>query len=140
MLQSRIMIAVLSFALMLGTGMQSGNNNTSGSGGQQTIEGLVRDIACPIRNNKASATEFNSKCALECVRQGSPIIIQTKDGVLYIPISDSMPDKDQKSRLMPFVGKYVKATGKVYERSGTHAIVIDNISEMKNVPVITDAQ
>lgn len=103
-----------------------------------TIAGLVRDIACPIQNLEAKATDFNLQCALECARHGSPLIIQTADGDLYIPISDSMPDTDQREKLMPFVGKYVRASGTVYERKGTRAIVIGEIKEVKDVKLTTD--
>jgi len=41
---------------------------------------------------------------------------------------------------MPFVGKYVSASGTVYERSGTRAIVITEMHEMKNVHLTTDAK
>jgi hypothetical protein len=102
-----------------------------------TIEGLVRDIACAIQNPEATATDFNLDCALKCARHGSPLIIQTKDGELYIPISDSMPDRDQRARLMPFVGKYVRASGSVFVREGTRAIVIGEIKEMKDVHLKT---
>jgi hypothetical protein len=34
---------------------------------------------------------------------------------------------------MPFVGKYVRVTGQVFERAGTHAIAIQEIHEVKNV-------
>lgn len=105
-----------------------------------TIEGLVRDIACPIQNLEAKATEFNLQCALECARHGSPLIIQTADGDLYIPISDAMPDTDQHEKLMPFVGKYVRASGTVFERKGTRAIVISEIKEMKDVHLKTDSK
>jgi hypothetical protein len=105
-----------------------------------TIEGLIRDLACPIENPKASATEFNLECALECVRNGSPLVIQTKNGVFYFPISDSTPDKDQHEKLMPFVGKYIRASGTVYERQGTRAIAITEIKEMKDVHLTTDAK
>jgi hypothetical protein len=104
-----------------------------------TIEGLVRDIACPIQNKEATATVFNLKCAQECARLGSPLIVLTNDGVLYAPISAEMPDKDQRRRLMPFLGKYVRVTGQVFERAGTHAIVIKEIHEVKNVHLITNA-
>lgn len=110
-------------------------NKSSGA-----IEGLVRDIACPMQNLNAKATEFNLQCALDCARKGSPLIIQTQSGELYIPISDSMPDIDQRGKLMSFVGKYVRASGTIYERKGTRAIVIRNIEEMKNVHLKTDAQ
>jgi hypothetical protein len=112
----------------------------SSHGSKQTIEGLVRDIACPLQNPAASATAFNLKCALDCAKNGSPLIILTSKGEIYVPISESMPDKDQRQRLVPFVGKYVQATGTVYERSGTRAIAITEIHERKDVHLITDAQ
>jgi hypothetical protein len=105
-----------------------------------TVEGLVRDISCPIQNKDAAATKFNIECVLECVRNGSPLIIQTREGVLYTPISDSIPDKDQRERLMPFVGKFVRVAGPVYERGGTHAIGVQQITEMKEVHLVTDAK
>jgi hypothetical protein len=98
-----------------------------------TIEGLVRDIACPIQNLEATATHLSMKCLLACARKGSPLVILTKDGDLYLPISDEMPDADQRQKLMPFLGKYVRASGTVYERKGTHAIVINEIEELKDV-------
>ena len=105
-----------------------------------TVEGLVRDIACPIQNTDATATTFNVHCAQECARQGSPLIILDRKGFIYVPISASIPDTDQRPRLLPFVGKFVKVSGKVYERNGTHAIAIADIVEMKRVPLVTDGQ
>ncbi|MGH9503784.1 MAG: hypothetical protein ACRD20_13105 [Terriglobales bacterium] len=98
-----------------------------------TIEGLVRDLACPIQNLDSAATRLSIKCVQECVRGGSPLVILTRDGALYLPISAKMPDTDQRQTLMPFVGKYVQASGTVFERKGTHAIVIAEIKEMKGV-------
>lgn len=105
-----------------------------------TIEGLVRDIACPIQNPQATATHLSMKCLLACARNGSPLVILTKDGDLYIPISEKMPDTDQRQKLMPFLGKYVTVSGTVYERNGTKAIVIREINEVKGVPLKIEDQ
>ncbi len=99
---------------------------------QETIEGLLRDVACPIQNLDGTTTNASLKCVMDCVRGGSPLVILTPDGHLYFPISDKMPDKDQRQTLMPFVGKYVRATGTAFERTGTHAIVIAEIKEIKH--------
>jgi hypothetical protein len=107
---------------------------------QVTVEGLVRDIACPIQNLEASATHLNMKCLRECARNGSPLVILTKEGDLYLPISDKMPDTDQRQALMPFLGKYVRASGTAYERNGTHAIVISEIKELKDVHLNVEGQ
>ncbi len=107
---------------------------------QATIEGLVRDVACPIQNLDGTATDLSLKCVRECVKGGSPLVILTKDGYLYFPISDKMPDMDQRQKLAPFVGKYVRASGTVFERTGTHAIVITEIKEMKEIHLKIDEQ
>ena len=104
----------------------------------ETIEGLVRDLACPIQNLDNHPTSMGRKCVQDCVKGGSPLIILTKDDRLYLPISARMPDTDQRQVLMPFVGKYVRASGIVFERAGTHAIVILEIKEMKGVAVKDD--
>ena len=46
-----------------------------------TIDGAVRDLACPVQNPAGTATNFDLKCTLDCVRHGSPIIILTKGGL-----------------------------------------------------------
>ena len=105
-----------------------------------TIEGLVRDISCAMQNLATSATKFNLQCARQCAQHGSPLIILAKDGTLFVPISGSTPDSSQRDRLLPFVGKYVRVSGTIFERAGTHAIAINKIEELKDVHLITDAQ
>jgi hypothetical protein len=102
-----------------------------------TIEGLVRDIACPIQNHKASATDFNLECAKQCAKGGSPLILLTKSGDIYTPMSTAMPDASQNEKLMPFLGKFVRVSGTVYTRNGTRAITIESIEEMKGVKLNT---
>ena len=104
------------------------------------IEGLVRDIACPIQNKDATATHLSMKCLLACARSGSPLVILTPGGELYVPISDQMPDVDQRPKLMPYLGKYVRASGVVYERKGTRAITIRKIEELKDVHLTIEGQ
>jgi hypothetical protein len=105
-----------------------------------TIRGLIRDVACPMQNKKASARAFNLKCAIDCAKLGSPLILLTDNGTIYTPISSSMPDEDQRARLMPYVGKYVQVRGQVYERQGTHAIVIQDIKQLPEIHLVTDAE
>ncbi|PYX05546.1 MAG: hypothetical protein DMG88_21140 [Acidobacteria bacterium] len=104
--------------------------NEGSEGTAATVQGLVRDIACPIQNKKATSTDFNLECTLQCARNGSPLIVLTDDETIYIPISESMPDVSQRERLMPLLGKRARVTGSVYERAGTHAIAIKQIQEV----------
>jgi hypothetical protein len=57
----------------------------------------------------------------------------TKEGDIYLPISDQMPDPSQREKLMPFVGKQVRATGTIYRLNGTRAIAISDIKEVKGI-------
>ena len=94
-----------------------------------TIVGFVRDTACLLRNKNASVAkdEESRKCVIQCVRAGSPLAILTKSGELYIPLSSQLPDRDARRRLIPYAGKYVRATGQLFERGGTHAITIEKV-------------
>src|SRR6476661_5540449 len=76
------------------TSMENARANRS----KVTIEGLVRDVACPIQNLDGKATDMSLKCVTDCLKGGSPIAILTKDGDLYLPISDKMPDIDQREK------------------------------------------
>jgi hypothetical protein len=125
--------------LLIGTALARQGTKMDPNAKSVTIEGAVRDLACPIQNPAASATSFSLQCNLDCVKHGSPIIILTKDGLIYFPISRDMPDSDQREKMMPFVGKYVQATGPAFTRNGTHAIAITEIKELKNVVIVNDA-
>jgi DNA/RNA endonuclease YhcR with UshA esterase domain len=120
-----------SMAVIVNGGVQKSTQpNADSEGTPATVQGLVRDIACPIQNKRATSTDFNLECALQCARNGSPLIVLTDDGTIYIPISESTPDVSQRERLMPLLGKRARVTGSVYERAGTHAIAIKQIQEV----------
>ena len=97
--------------------------------GTLTVEGLVRDIACPLQNKKSSSTSFSKDCVTMCLKEGSPLGILTSNGEVYVPVTQAMPDMGQDA-LKPFVGEHVKATGKVFLRNGTHAIEISKIDRL----------
>ena len=131
------------FAVSLGTGAASAQkvkNTQQPPANEKTIQGLVRDVACPIQSPETTATDFNLQCAKQCVKAGSPLVILTRKGTMYLPISPWMPDKSVRARLLPFVGKFVKVTGEVYERGGMRAIAVRKIQEEKNVHLKTDLQ
>ena len=111
------------------------SGSTSNAAHLKTISGLVRDIACPIQHNEATSRHFGKSCLDACVKNGAELGILTDDGSIYVPISANMPDKDQRAKLLPYVGKYVNVTGELFEHRGTHAIAIKNISEDKSVHV-----
>jgi len=97
--------------------------------GTRTVEGLVRDIACPLQNKKSTSTSYSKDCITTCVKAGSPLGILAADGTTYLPVTESMPDTGQ-GQLKPFIGEHVQATGKVFERNGGHAIQISEIHQL----------
>ena len=95
-----------------------------------SITGYVRDSGCVHRFHEVVKPLPNG-CVEACMRGGSPLLILTKDEQVYHPISPEMPDVDVRSKLLPFVGKFVKVTGRVYERGGSKAIALEQIAEVK---------
>ena len=90
-----------------------------------SVNGWVLDSACAI--TKGLDKPISRDCALKCAKAGSPLVILADDGTIYWPISDKTPSAGQNSRLIPFAGERVTASGKAYMRGGTHAIVLENI-------------
>jgi type 1 fimbria pilin len=94
-----------------------------------TVEGYVLDSACAFTKNLEKP--ISRECALSCAKEGSQLVILTKDGSIYWPIDGGMPAKGQNARLTEFAGNRVTATGKLYDRGGSHALVIDSIQAAK---------
>ena len=90
-----------------------------------TIKGYVIDSACTF--TKDLKKPLSPECAAACAKAGSPLVIQTAAGAVYLPIDDAQPAKGQNDRLMPYAGQMVSVTGKVYQKGGARAIVIEKI-------------
>jgi len=93
--------------------------------GTATVNGYVLDSACAF--TKSLDKPISSECATACAKAGSPLVILTPDGEIYWPIADTTPSSGQNDKLMPFAGQKVTATGKVFERKGSRALVIEKI-------------
>jgi hypothetical protein len=90
-----------------------------------TIKGYVIDSACTF--TKSLKKPISPECAVACAKAGSPLVIQTVGGTIYLPIDDAQPAKSQNDRLMTYAGQMVSVTGKVYEKGAARAIVIEKI-------------
>ena len=95
-----------------------------------SVVGYLRDSGCVHRFHEVVKPLPNG-CLEACVRAGSPLVLLTKNEEVVHVISSEMPDVDVRAKLLPFAGKYVKVTGKVYERGGSKAITLDHIEEAK---------
>jgi len=93
-----------------------------------TVKGYVLDSACAF--TKKLDKPISKECAISCAKAGSQLVILAEDGTIYWPIADSMPANGQNPKLLPFAGEKVTVTGKIYQRSGSMAIVIDKIAAL----------
>ena len=93
-----------------------------------TVKGYVIDSACAFTKNLKKP--ISAECAQACAKAGSPLVILADDGAIYWPISESTPAVSQNKRLIPYAGKRVTASGKVYTRGGSTALVIADIKEL----------
>jgi type 1 fimbria pilin len=90
-----------------------------------TVKGYVLDSACAF--TKGLEKPISKQCAISCAKAGSPLVILADDGTIYWPIAGTTPSSGQNSKLLPFAGARITATGKVYERGGSKAIVIEKM-------------
>lgn len=90
-----------------------------------TVKGYVLDSACAF--TKGLGKPISKQCATSCAKAGSQLVILSEDGTIYWPIADTTPSSGQNPKLLPFAGDKVTATGKIYERGGSKAIVIEKI-------------
>jgi hypothetical protein len=90
-----------------------------------TVKGYVLDSACAF--TKGLSKPISKECAISCAKAGSQLVILADDGTIYWPIADTTPSSGQNPKLLPFAGDKVTASGKVYERGSSKAIVIEKI-------------
>ena len=94
--------------------------------GTVTVKGYVLDSACAFTKNLKKPV--GPECAVACAKAGSPLVVMSYNGTIYLPISDATPAKGQNGRLMRFAGKKVIVTGKIYDKNGARALVIEKIA------------
>jgi len=64
-------------------------------------------------------------------QSGLSAVILSDNGTIYWPIADTTPSSGQNDKLLPFAGQKVTATGKVFQRGGSTALVIENVEALK---------
>jgi hypothetical protein len=93
------------------------------------VEGYVIDSACTYVKNLDKP--ISTECAKACAKGGSPLVILATDGKIYLPIDEAMPATSQNEKLLPYAGEKVEVSGKIFNRGGSRAIVIESIKPLK---------
>jgi hypothetical protein len=97
-----------------------------------TVKGYVLDSACAF--TKGLKKPISGECARACAKAGSPLVILADDGTIYWPIAGTTPASGQNEKLIAFAGQTVTATGRLYQRGGSSAFVIDKVSSSSVQP------
>ena len=111
-------VAVCVFAVLLAAASDVGKSIS--------VNGYVLDSACAF--TKDLKKPISAQCAQACAKAGSPLVILGDNGTIYWPIADTTPSAGQNEKLLPFAGQRVMASGKVYARGGSTAMVIEKIA------------
>ena len=119
---ARLSVACLLLVAALAVGSDAGK--------AISVKGYVLDSACAFTKNLKKP--ISAECAVACAKAGSPLVILSDDGTIYWPIADTTPSSGQNERLLPFAGKRVTASGKVFQRGGSSALVIDKIEPLSD--------
>jgi hypothetical protein len=98
------------------------------AGKSMTIKGYVLDSACAF--TKGLKKPVSAECAIACAKSGSPLVVLTTAGTIYWPIADTTPSTSQNDKLLPYAGKEVTVSGKVFQRGGSTAIVISKVEAL----------
>jgi hypothetical protein len=97
---------------------------------QITVKGYVLDSACAF--TKGLKNPISAQCATACARAGSPLVILADNGTIYWPIADATPASGQNEKLLPLAGQKVTANGRVFQRGGSSALVIEKIEPLSD--------
>ncbi|HMK28726.1 MAG TPA: hypothetical protein VK473_03510 [Terriglobales bacterium] len=95
-----------------------------------SVKGYVIDSACAFTKNLNKP--ISRECAVACAKAGSPLVILSDDGTIYWPIADTTPSSGQNEKLLPFAGRKVSASGKLFQRGGSSALVIEKIEPLSD--------
>ena len=120
---ARVSVVLVLIAVLLASGVYSA---------PVTVKGFVLDSACAF--TKGLEKPISKECATACANAGSQLVILAEDGTIYWPIAGTTPSSGQNPQLLPFAGQKVSATGTLYKRGGSTAIVIDKIEAQSNAP------
>lgn len=98
------------------------------AGQEKTLTGRLIGLTCYLKHNLSGPD--HKKCARMCAEKGLPLALRTNDGVLYQIFAKGHDDlKTANVKLLDYIEGSIVVTGKVFEKNGIKAIVIDKITK-----------
>ena len=122
------MALAVAVVLVLSAPILAGDKKSSAE--MKSIVGYVRDTDCVHKYPEVTKPLPNG-CLEECVRNGSALVILSRTGEVFQPLSTQDPGGEVRQKLLPYAGKLVRILGHVYKRGGSTAITVERIEELK---------
>lgn len=91
-----------------------------------TLTAEVIDLSCKVVHGLSGAD--HRMCAEVCADRGIPLALFA-NGEVYMPVSMGMPGAGSNDQLKPFAEQKVTVRGKLINRGGLKAIVIEQIEK-----------
>lgn len=93
----------------------------------ETVEVTATVVGVSCNLLKGATGEGHRACAQACAKAGKPLGLLTEDGTFYMPVTGSAGKADANQPLIEFAEQQVRVTGRVIERAGLNAIVIESV-------------
>ena len=92
-----------------------------------TVTGEVVDVSCYLAHGESGKGDGHKGCGEACAKNGGPLGILTKDGMLYVSVLPDDHKTGPNAILMDHVAHTVMATGIVRTKGGTNGIMITKV-------------
>lgn len=93
-----------------------------------TLQGEVLDLACYMPH--LGQGKKHQDCALECLKNGAPAGLLTKDGKVYLLLPDHSKEKAFEP-VKQLAGEMTSVTGHIYKRGGLQVLSVEKIEKAK---------
>lgn len=119
--------ALATGGLLLGSSVAHAQATPAGGdeGKATTVTVSVVDVSCYLANGLHGAD--HKMCSEVCAKNGVPLVFLTDNGQLILPVSLAMPSSSFNEQLIEHAEEKVAVTGKVVNKAGSKAIVVDKI-------------
>jgi len=122
---SSLLKCAFALALLGATFPAATHAQTPQEGEQVTMTAQVVDMSCKVVFNLEG--EDHRMCSQVCFDQGIPLGLMAEDGTIYLPVTMQMGATRGDAELREHAEHTVRVTGRVMDRGGVQAILIENI-------------
>jgi len=124
---SIIAIACISAFALAGSQTKDEKDKKSSDAKSMKVTGEVVDVSCYLAHGDGGKGESHKSCGQACAKNGGPLGILTKDGMLYVSVLPDDHKNGPNALLMDHVSHTVVATGVVRTKGGTNGIMVTKV-------------